>query len=162
MASNLTSRARHNSRPCSPCARPPHRPPTPFAVALSRWIVCRPVHRTRAHMRNRPTHARVYTRMYYAGQVRVRPSASKPLEVETLRKYNADGETCLFSPHPFFFLFLPRSRCLFFFRFFISFASPSTFDAYVRFFRCELTTAYRYCQPRLIHSQNNQKHTSMQ
>lgn len=40
-------------------------------------------------------HARVCTRT--SGQVRVRPSASKPLEVETLRKYNAYGETCLFS-----------------------------------------------------------------
>lgn len=48
-------------------------------------------------MRNRPTHACVHThsaRDRYA----LRPSASKPLEVEALRKYNAAGETYL-SPY---------------------------------------------------------------
>jgi len=55
----------------------------------------------------------------------VRPSASKPLEVETLRKYNADGETCLFSPHLLFSPSLSLALSLFLFDFsFLSRLSP--------------------------------------
>jgi len=124
MASNLTSRAGHNSRPCSPCARPPRTIATITTLSLSLPLSCHPplfprrsVERSRTlgspacartRMRNRPTHARAR-----AGQVRVvRPSASKPLEVETLRKYN--GDTCplsffaLLSPPRFFVFFVAR------------------------------------------------------
>lgn len=77
MASNLTSRARHNSRPCSPCARPPRTTTIivllslflSFAILLFSPTFCSvlayaPISRVhacasnaRARMRNRPTHA---------------------------------------------------------------------------------------------------------
>lgn len=63
MASNLTSRARHNSRPCSPCARPPHRPPSfplrRIALALDCVQACAP--NTRAHEESPHARTRVHT-----------------------------------------------------------------------------------------------------
>lgn len=90
MASNLTFRARHNSRPCGSCLRVCVNPSSSSLRAVSRVAgsgcarVC-----AHARMKNRPTHACVHThsaRDRYA----LRPSTSKPLEVEALRKYNAD------------------------------------------------------------------------
>lgn len=97
MASNLTSRARHNSRPCGSCVcvcvnpflRLPYVPVSRVARDRERARVCTLSTRAHARMRNRPTHACVHThsaRDRYA----LRPSTSKPLEVEALRKYNAD------------------------------------------------------------------------
>lgn len=90
MASNLTSRARHNSRPCGSCVCMCVCGES-FLVFPTRYIArrgigtCTRVY-TRAHaharMRNRPTRV---CRDRYA----LRPSTSKPLEVEALRKYNA-------------------------------------------------------------------------
>lgn len=91
MASNLTSRARHNSRPCGSCVCVYAwiLPRLPYARYRGRARVCALNTRAHARMKNRPTHACVHThsaRDRYA----LRPSTSKPLEVEALRKYNAD------------------------------------------------------------------------
>lgn len=83
MASNLTSRARHNSRPR--VLRAPLPPPLgPFlSPSLSRRScvrACAP--NARAHEESPRAHVRACacTRTCLTGQVRVRPSASKPLE----------------------------------------------------------------------------------
>lgn len=93
MASNLTSRARHNSRPCGSCVCMCVCGES-FLVFPTRYIArrgigtCTRVYtraRTHARTHEESPHARVCARDRYA----LRPSTSKPLEVEALRKYNA-------------------------------------------------------------------------
>lgn len=93
MASNLTSRARHNSRPCGSCVCMcvyAVNPSSSSLRAISRVagsgrarVYTRARARARTHEES--PHARVCARDRYA----LRPSTSKPLEVEALRKYNA-------------------------------------------------------------------------
>lgn len=86
MASNLTSRARHNSRPCAGRAWPGPRHPPTFAMIATGTLVC-VYASTRGTRKNRMKDSS-YTRAHApSGQVRARPTASKPLEAWTVRKY---------------------------------------------------------------------------
>lgn len=130
----------HHITPLSRSLLPPSSFPPTFCSTLAyAWIS--DVH-ARAHEES--PHARVCTRTPHAGQVRVRLSASKPLEVETLRKYSADGETYIFSSFifflcralfsPFLTLSLPLKRAIL-----SLFLSPLTFHFFRVFFsRCLL------------------------
>lgn len=100
MASNLTSRARHNSRPCGPvrvCMRESSLVFPTLCIARRGIGTCTRVYiDTHARMRNRSTHAYTHARAHTCvhthsarDRYALRPSASKPLEVEALRKYNA-------------------------------------------------------------------------
>lgn len=100
MASNLTSRARHNSRPCGPvrvCMRESSLVFPTLCIARRGIGTCTRVYiDTHARMRNRSTHAYTHARTHTCvhthsarDRYALRPSASKPLEVEALRKYNA-------------------------------------------------------------------------